>query len=93
MVLQSEGLNNVVTLRVPRRGLPETFKTNGFKKVLGLKVSGQGKVEFESDLSKMLIKQNKYCRLCKNIALAAASVGTFQKNNKTNRILMVLTRS
>ena len=35
-----------------------------------MKVSGQGKLEFESDLSKMLIKQIKYLRFCKNIALA-----------------------
>ena len=33
------------------------FNTFGFNKVLGLKVSGQGKLEFESDFSKMFVKQ------------------------------------
>ena len=46
--------------KVSRRGLPETIKAYGFEKVLGLKVSGQGKLEFVSDLSKMFIKLIQY---------------------------------
>ena len=56
MDLQQKNLKNFVKQMVPRRGLPETYKNARFTKVLGLKVSGQGKLEFESDLSTMLIK-------------------------------------
>ena len=42
---------------VEKGGARHPVKTKGFKKVLGLKVSGQGKLEFKSDLPKMLIKQ------------------------------------
>ena len=41
-------------------GCQKHFKADSFKKVLGLNVSGQGKLEFESDLLKTLIKQLKY---------------------------------
>ena len=43
------------------------LKRLGFKKVLGFKVSRQGKLEFESDLSKMLITHktnDDFAKLC-----------------------------
>ena len=52
-------------------GGQKPFKTQGFKKVLGLKVSGQGKLEFKSDLPTMLIKHEQYLRFCENVAPAA----------------------
>ena len=57
--LQQKNLKNVLKQRVLIMGCHKPVKTQGFKKVLGLKVSGQGKLEFESDLSKMLIKLKK----------------------------------
>ena len=39
-----------------------------------MKVSEQGKLEFESDLSKMFIKLLTYRRFRENVALAAGSV-------------------
>ena len=38
-------------------GGQKPMKTNGFKKVLGLSVSGQGKLEFKFDFSKCLYNQ------------------------------------
>ena len=67
--------------KVSRRGCQKPVKTQSFKKVLGLKVSRQGKLEFESDLSKMLIKQNNQNIdiLANNSALAAGSPSQFSK--------------
>ena len=48
-------------------GCQKRFKTQSFKKVLGLNVSGQGKLEFESDLSKILIKQNNIYDFAKTL--------------------------
>ena len=48
VVLQYEELKNVVKHTVSRRGCHKPFKTQRFKRVLCLKVSGQGKLEFES---------------------------------------------
>ena len=77
---------------VSRRGCQKPVKTEGFKKVLGLKVSGQGKLEFESDLSKMLIKLKNIDDFAKTLLSLQAGPCTFQKAYKTYEILMVLTR-
>ena len=54
VVLQEEGLKNNVKKKFREEGCQKPFKTNCFKKVLGLRVSGQGKLEFKSDFSKCL---------------------------------------
>ena len=79
MVLQSEGLKNVVKLRLREGGCQKPFKTKSFKKVLCLKVSGQGKLEFESDLSKMLIKQKNIDEFAKTLLSLQRPYRNFQK--------------
>ena len=56
-----------------------------------MKVSGQGKLEFESDLSKMPIKKND--DFAKMMLPLQDGHCTFKKVCKTHDILMVLTRS
>ena len=56
-----------------------------------MKVSGQGKLEFESDLSKMRIKQN-LDDFAKMLLSLQAGRRSCQTANKTNEIVMVLTR-
>ena len=60
--------------------------------MLGLKVSGQGKLEFESDLSQMLIKLTNIDDFSKMLFSLQDRYRTFQKAYKTYDILMVLTR-
>ena len=55
-------------------------------------VSGQGKLEFESDLSKMLIKQTQYDDFAKTVLSLQAGHWTCKHAYKTNEIVMVLTR-
>ena len=56
-----------------------------------MKVSRQGKLEFESDLSKVLIKQN-IDDFAKTLLSLQAGHRSRQKVYKTNEIVMVLTR-
>ena len=58
-----------------------------------MKVSGQGKLEFESDFSKMLVKQLQYLRFCEKMMLPLQDGHrTCKKAYKTDEMLMVLTR-
>ena len=58
-----------------------------------MKVSGQGKLEFESDLSQMPIKQTTNIDdFAKMVLPLHSDYRTFQKAYKTNEIVMVLTR-
>ena len=77
---------------VSRRGWPETFKTQSFNKVLGLKVSGQGKLEFESDLSETLIKKTNIDDFAKMLLPLQDGRRTCQKAYKSNEMLMFFTR-
>ena len=56
-------------------------------------VSGQGKVEFESDLSTMFIKHLQYCGFRENVGLAAGfAIVVFKQPIKQLKFSMVLTR-
>ena len=57
-----------------------------------MKVSGQGKLEFESDLSQMLIKQQNIDAFANTLLLLQDGRRNFQTVYTTNEILMVLTR-
>ena len=57
-----------------------------------MKVSGHGKLEFESDLSKIVIKLKKIDDFAKMVLSLQNRNRTFQKAYKSNEILMVLTR-
>ena len=58
-----------------------------------MKVSGQGKLEFESDFSKMLIKQSKkFDEFAKTVLPLQNGRRAFGKPYTTNEMLMVLTR-
>ena len=74
-------------------GCHKPFKTQGFKKVLGLKVSGQGKLKFESDLSKMIINKQNIYDFAKPVLPLQVGRRTFQNACKINRKFMVFTRA
>ena len=57
-----------------------------------MKVSGHGKLEFESDLSKMLIKQQHIDDFAKMLLSLQKPNLNFEKASKANEMLMVLTR-
>ena len=57
-----------------------------------MKVSEQGKLEFESDLSKILIKLKRIDDFAKTLLSLQRPHCTFEKVNKTKEIVMVLTR-
>ena len=57
-----------------------------------MKVSGHGKLEFESDLSTMLIKPQKNDDVAKMLLSLQKPNRNCDKAYKTNEMLMVLTR-
>ena len=57
-----------------------------------MKVSGQGKLEFESDLSKVVIKPKNIDDFAKMVLSLQDGYRNCQTVYKTNEMLMVLTR-
>ena len=79
VVLQYDANKNIVKQMVPRKGCQKRFTTNCFNNVLGLTVSEQGKLEFESDLSKKFTKQLIFLRFYEPVAFAAEPDSHFKQ--------------